>query len=59
MKYVAQATGGFLAVDEASAFHEQLMALPKDRRPVFVSPKNKALKEYLLAQSKAAGVKRK
>lgn len=57
MKYILQDDGSAHGYDEDSEHYKQLAALPKGRRPVFLSEASKEVKAYFAkveAQNEAA-----
>jgi hypothetical protein len=50
MKYVAQPNGTYVPYEEGTDLYKALVALPADRRPVFLEASNKKVKAYLAAQ---------
>jgi hypothetical protein len=54
MKYIKQAEGLYMQVDESSELFDQLSALPKVDRPVFLSEGSKEMKAFFAkAEEKA------
>jgi hypothetical protein len=46
MKYIKQADGSYLEIDESSELFDQLSALPKAERPVFLAAGSKEIKAF-------------
>jgi DNA-binding MarR family transcriptional regulator len=51
-KYIHQPSGSYTSYDDTSEEYAQLSALPKDRRPVFLSETHKDVKAHFEKKAK-------